>query len=194
MISLIIGLLLFKMTILYSSLKYNLTSGVSKSLLNIKEYTQLSFYIRATVYQTAITTITVNNNVSPINPIVTCSYKSIDSDCLDKKEQIAIFSKKGNQIALAYKYSASYNNTNYIGLHFLTKANISYLSIYIVVGGNTYNLSPSLSKNIKNLLPSFPYTFKIPVKENQRKINFTFTIINETTKPFDYVEVNEYYS
>jgi len=79
-------------------------------------------------------------------------------------------------------------------LHFFTKANISYLSIYIVVGGNTYNLSPSLSKNIKNLLPSFPYTFKIPVKENQRKINFTFTIINDTTKPFDYVEVNEYYS
>jgi hypothetical protein len=73
MISLIIGLLLFKMTILYSSLEYNLTNGVSKNLLNIKENTHLSFYIRATVYQKAITTLIVNNNVSPFNSITTCS-------------------------------------------------------------------------------------------------------------------------
>ena len=83
MISLIIELVLFKMTILYSSLKYNLTNRVSKSLLNIKENTHLSFYIRAIVYQKAITTITVNNNVSPFNYISTCSYKDLNSNSYD---------------------------------------------------------------------------------------------------------------
>ena len=91
MISLIIGLLLFKMTILYSSIEYNLTSGVSKSLLNIKENTHLSFYIRATVYQKAIMTITVNNNVSPFNYISTCSYKDINSNCYDQFNQVIFF-------------------------------------------------------------------------------------------------------
>ncbi len=50
MISLIIGLLLFKMTILYSSLEYNLTNGVSKGFFNIKENTHFSFYIRVAPY------------------------------------------------------------------------------------------------------------------------------------------------
>ena len=50
MISLFIGLLLFKMTILYYSKEYNLTNWVSKSFLNIKEYTGLSFYIRVAQY------------------------------------------------------------------------------------------------------------------------------------------------
>ena len=36
-ISLIIGTLLIKMTILYSKKEYNLTSGIPKILLNIKE-------------------------------------------------------------------------------------------------------------------------------------------------------------
>ena len=42
-------------------------------------------------------------------------------------------------------------------------------------------------------MPSFPYTFRLPVKENQRKVNVTFTIINDNTKPFDYAYVNEYH-
>ena len=70
--------------------------------------------------------------------------------------------------------------------------NISYLSITVIFGGNSYDLSSGLSKNIKNLLPSFPYTFKFPIKENQRKINVTFTVINDTIKPFDYAKVNLY--
>ena len=194
MISLIIGLLLFKMTILYSSIEYNLTSGVSKSLLNIKENTHLSFYIRATVYQKAITTLTVNNNVSPFNSITTCSYKDLNSNCYDKLDKIIFFKQKGDQLAYADEHPVNYNYTNYVGIHFLTNKNISYLSITIYVGGNSYDLSSGLSKNIKNLLPSFPYTFKVPIKENQRKINVTFTIINDTTKPFDYAKVKLYNS
>ena len=94
MISLIIGLLLFKMTILYSSIEYNLTSGAQRSLVNIKENTHLSFYIRATVYQKAIMTITVNNNVSPFNSITTCSYKDLNSNCYNKLDKIISFKKK----------------------------------------------------------------------------------------------------
>jgi len=94
MISLIIGLLLFKMTILYYSKEYNLTNGVSKSLLNIKEYSDLSFYIRATANQKAITIITVNNNVSPLNLIISCSYKDLNSNCFDKVSQFLFFIKK----------------------------------------------------------------------------------------------------
>ena len=48
MISSIIGIILIKMTILYSSKEYHLTNGIPKSLLNIKGNTGLSFYIRAT--------------------------------------------------------------------------------------------------------------------------------------------------
>lgn len=66
MISLIIGMLLIKMTILYSKKEYNLTSGVPKILLNIRENTELSFYLKATAYQMAITTITLNSNISSL--------------------------------------------------------------------------------------------------------------------------------
>ena len=52
-------------------------------------------------------------------------------------------------------------------IHFSPDKNISYLSITIIVGGNAYDLSLGITKNIKNLLPSFPYTFKVPIKENQ---------------------------
>ena len=88
MISIIIGLLLIKMIILYSSKEYNLNNGVPKSLLNIKENSELSFYITATGYQKVITIITVNNDVSPINQIVTCSYKNLNSNCFDTLKQI----------------------------------------------------------------------------------------------------------
>ena len=146
MISIIIGILLIKMIILYSSKEYNLTNGVPKSLLNIKENSELSFYITATGYQKVITIITVNNDVSPINQIVTCSYKSLNSNCFDTLKQILLFKQKGNQLVGTYEYSVSNNYTNYIGLHFTTNKNISYLSISINVGGNTYNLSPGFRK------------------------------------------------
>ena len=194
MISSIVGILLIKMTILYSSKEYHLTNGVPKSLLNIKENTGLSFYIRATVFQKAITSITLNNDVSSPNFIVTfCSFKGLNSNCVTKINKILVFKQKGNQLIGTYEYSVSNNDTNYIGVHFTTNKNISYLSITINVGGNAYYLSPGLPKNIKNLLPSFPYTFRLPVKEYQRKVNVTFTIINDTTKPFDYAYVYEYH-
>ena len=190
----IASIVLIKMTILYSSKEYHLINGMPKSLLNIKENTGLSFYIRATVFQKAITTITLNNDVSSPNFIVTfCSYKSLNSNCVTKINKILNFKQKGNQLVGAYEYSVSNNDTNYIGVHFTTNKNISYLSIAINVGGNAYYLSPGLPKNIKNLLPSFPYTFRLAVKEYQRKVNVTFTIINDTTKPFDYAYVNEYH-
>jgi len=192
MISSIIGILLIRMAILYSSKEFHLTSGIPKSLFNLKENTGLSFYIRATVYQKAITTITLNNDVSSSNFIITfCSYKSLNSNCISKINKILNFKQKGNQLFGTYEYSVSNNDTNYIGAHFSTNKNISYLSIRINVGGKAYDLSPGLPKNIKSLLPSFPYTFRLPVKEYQRKVNVTFTIINDTEKPFDYVYINE---
>ena len=42
-------------------------------------------------------------------------------------------------------------------------------------------------------MPSFPYTFRLPVKEYQRKINANFIIINETIKPFDFSNVIIYH-
>jgi hypothetical protein len=38
------------------------------------------------------------------------------------------------------------------------------------------------------------YFFKVPVKENQRKINITFIITNTTIRPFDFFDVIEYHS
>ena len=84
MISLIIGIILIKLTILNASKEYNLNNGIPKILLNIKENTELSFYIRANIYQKAITTITVNNNASPFKIITTCSYRSLNSNCVSK--------------------------------------------------------------------------------------------------------------
>ena len=194
MISLIMRVILIKIAILYSIKEYNLTSGVPKNLINIKEYTQLSFYIRATVSQQAITTITVNNDVSPFTLITTSSYKSLNSNSMNILNRIIFFKKKGNQLVTTDVYSVSYNDTNYIGIHFTTNKNISYLSITTTVGGKSYDLSAGLTKSVKNLQPSFPYTFKIPVKEGQRKINVTFAIINDTTKPFDYAYVYEYHT
>ena len=74
----------------------------------------------------------------------------------------------------------------------MTNKNISYLSITTTVGGKFYDLSAGLTKSVRNLLPSFPYTFRLPVKEGQRKINVTLAVINDTTKPFDYAYVDEY--
>ena len=193
MISLIIGILIIKLTILNASKDYNLNNGIPKILLNIKENTELSFYIKASIYQKAFTTITVNNNASPFKIITTCSYKSLNSNCVSKLNKFIVFKQKGNQLVGTNEYSVSNNSTNYIGIHFLTNQNISYLSITINIGGKTYDLSPGLSKNIKNLLPSFPYTFIVPVKKYQRKLNVTFTLINDTIKPFDYAYVNEYH-
>ena len=193
-ISLIIGIILIKMTILYSSKEYNLTSGIPKILLNIKENTELSFYIKANVHQKAITTITLNNNISPINVIATCSYKNLNSNCFYKLGRIISFKQIGSQLVTTDEYSVSYNYTNYIGIHFSTNKNISYLNITTIVGGNWYDFPAGLSKKFKNLLPSFPYTFKVPVKEFQKKLNVTFTILNDTTKPFDYAYVHEYRS
>ena len=173
MISFIIGLLLIKMIILDSK-EYNLANGVPKTLFNIKENTDLSFYIRATVYQKAFITITVNNNVSPFKIITTCSYKSIHSNCFTKINKFMVFKQKGSQLAGTNEYSVSNNNTNYIGIHFSTNQNINYLSITINIGGKAYDLSPDLSKNIKNLLPTFPYTFIVPVKKYQRKLNVNY--------------------
>jgi len=190
MISFIIGLLLIKMIILDSK-EYNLINGIPKTLFNIKENTDLSFYIRATVYQKAFTTITVNNNVSPFKIITTCSYKSIHSNCFTKINKFMVFKQKGAQLAGTNEYSVSNNNTNYIGIHFSTNQNINYLSITINIGGKAYDLSSGLSKNIKNLLPKFPYTFIVPVKKFQRKLNVNFTVINDTIKPFDYAYVYE---
>ncbi len=92
----------------------------------------------------------MNNDISQINQIVTCSYKSLNSNCFDTLNQILLFKQKVNQLVGTYEYSVSNNDTNYIGLHFTSNKNISYLSITINVGGNTYNLSPGLSKNVKN--------------------------------------------
>ena len=192
MISLIIGIILIKMTILFSVKVYNLTSGVPKNLLNIKENTQLSFYIRATLSQQATTTITVNNDVAPFNLITTSSYKSLNSNSMNTINRIIFFKKNGNQMVTHDEYSVSNNDTNYIGIHFMTNKNISYLSITTTVGGKFYDLSAGLTKSVRNLLPSFPYTFRLPVKEGQRKINVTLAVINDTTKPFDYAYVDEY--
>ena len=91
MISLIIGIILIKMTILFSIKEYNLTGGVPKNLLNIKENTQLSFYIRANLSQQAITSITVNNDVSPFNLITTSSYKILNSNKMDEYNKSCYF-------------------------------------------------------------------------------------------------------
>ena len=194
MISLIMRVILIKIAILYSLKEYNLTSGVPKNLLNIKENTQLSFYIRATVSQQAITTITVNNDVSPFTLITTSSYRSLNSNSMNTINRVIFFKKKGDQLVTTDVYTVSYNDTNYIGIHIMTNKNISYLSITTTVGGKSYDLSAGLTKSVKNLQPSFPYTFKIPVKEGQRKINVTFAIINDTTKPFDYAYVYEHHT
>ena len=193
MISLIIGILIIKLTILNASKDYNLNNGIPKILLNIKENTGLSFYIRASIYQKAFTTITVNNNASPFKIITTCSYKNLNSNCVSKLNKFITFKQKGNQLVGTNEYSVSINDTNYIGIHFSTNTDISYLNITIKIGGNAYDLSPGLSKNIKNLLPSFPYTFIVPVKKYQRKLNVTFTLINDTIKPFDYAYVYEHH-
>ncbi len=132
----------------------------------------------------------MNNNISPYNTIATSSYKDLNSNCFDQLNQMIFFKSKGDQLVSAYEYFVYNNNTNYIGIHFSTNKNTSYLSITVIVGGNYYDLSSGLIKNIKNLLPSFPYTFKVPIKENQRKINVTFLIINDTTKPFNYAHVD----
>jgi len=96
------------MTILYSSQEYNLSNGIPKSLFNIKENIGLSFYTRAAVYQKAITTITLNSDVSSINFIISfCSYKSLNSNCISKINKILVFKQKGNQIVGAYEYSVS---------------------------------------------------------------------------------------
>jgi len=94
MISLFIGIILIKMVILYSLKSYNLTNGVPKNLINIKESTDLSFYIRATEYQKATITITMNNNVSPFTSIITCSYKSLNSNCESKMDRWYFLRKK----------------------------------------------------------------------------------------------------
>ena len=108
MISSIIGILLIRMAILYSSKEFHLTSGIPKSLFNLKENTGLSFYIRATVYQKAITTITLNSDVSSTNFIISfCSYKSLNSNCISKINKILVFKQKGNQIVGTYEYSVS---------------------------------------------------------------------------------------
>ena len=83
MISLIIGLFLIKISIIYSLEEYNLNNGVPKSLFNIKENAALSFYISTTGYQKVIAYITLNNDDSPINSIEACSYKSLNSNCFD---------------------------------------------------------------------------------------------------------------
>ena len=194
MISLIIGLFLIKISIIYSLEEYTLNNGVPKSLFNIKENSELSFYIRTTGYQKVIAYITLNNDDSPINSIEACSYKSLNSNCFDTLNQILSFKRKGSQLVGTYEYSVSNNYTNYVGIHFTTNKNINYLSITIYTGNNTYNLSPGLSKNIKNLLPEFMYYFKVPVQENQRKMNVTFIITNETLRPFDFLDVIEYHS
>ena len=194
MISLIIGILLIKISIIYSLEEFNLNNGVPKSLFNIKENAALSFYISTTGYQKVIAYITLNNDDSPINSIEACSYKSLNSNCFDTLNQKLSFKRKGNQLVGTYEYSVSNNSTNYVGIHFTTNKYINYLSITIYTGNNTYILSPGLSKNIKNLLPEFMYYFKVPVQENQRKMNVTFIITNETLRPFDFLDVIEYHS
>ena len=169
MISLIIGIILIKMAILYSPKGYNLTNGVPKNLLNIKENTELSFYIRATLYQQAITTITVNNNVSPFTLITTCSYKDLNSYCNNRLNRVVFFKQKGNQLVTTDVYSVSNNDTNYIGIHIMTNKNISYLSITTIVGGKSYDLSPGLTKSVKNLLPSFPNLLDFQSKKVKEK-------------------------
>jgi len=77
-------------------------------------------------------------------------------------------------------------------MHFSFIKNIYYLCIIPTVGDATFYLSPGISKNIKNLLPSIPYIFQVPLKENQSLINVTFTLINETIKPFNIVTIDEH--
>ena len=122
------------MIIFYSLKVYNLTNGAHINLLKIKENTELSFYISATMYQKAISTIFVNNNVSPFSIIATCSYKSLNSNFISKLNKFLVFKQKLNQLVYTNGYSASNNDTNYIGLHFVTNQNISYLSITINLG------------------------------------------------------------
>ena len=194
MISLIIGIFLIKMSIIYSLEEYILNNGVTKSVFHIKENSALSFYIRVTAYQKVIAYITLNYDDSPFKSIQACSYKSLNSNCFETLNHLLSFKRKGLQIVGTYEYSVSNNYTNYVGLHFTTNKDIYYLSITIYTGNNTYNLSPGLSKNIKSLLPEFMYYFKVPVKENQRKMNATFIISNETLTPFDFFDVIEYHS
>jgi len=104
---------------------------------------------------------------------------------------MVFFKKKGNQLVATDIFTVLSKNINYIGIHFYTDKIISYLSISTIVGGKAFDLSAGISKNIKNLLPSFPYTFIFPIPKGQSKINVTFTIINDTSKPFDYAEVKE---
>ena len=147
MISLIIGILLIKMSFLYSSKEYHLASGIPKKLVDINSNTHLSFYIRANVFQKAIssikaaflirkilTNIIVNNNVSPFNLITVCSYKSISSNCFSQLNKIIAFKQKENQLITNFEYTVSNNSTNYIGIHFSPNKNISYLSIATTVG------------------------------------------------------------
>ena len=193
MISLIIGILLIKISIIYSLERYTLNNGVTRSLFNIKENSSLYFSIGTTSYQKIIAYITLDNDDSSINTIQACSYNNLNSTCFYILNQMS-FKRTGMLLVGTYEYSFSNNYTNYVVLHFTNNKNINYFTITIYTGNNTYNLTPGLSKNIKNLLTEFMYFFKVPVKENQRKINITFIITNTTIRPFDFFDVIEYHS
>ena len=91
MISLIIGLLLIKMTILYSSIEKILYSGKQYCEVNIKENTKLSFYIKAIANQKIKATIHMKPNAAPFNSITICSYKKLNSSCIDQFNQTVSF-------------------------------------------------------------------------------------------------------
>ena len=190
MISLLTGILLIESIISYSAKNYNLTNGESKIIPIIKKDSDLTFYVKASKNQMAITSISMISSISPTSLIITCEYENTSSKCMNALREITSFKKDGKTLSTSSKYVVSSKEANYVGINLYFNEDVSNFNITTYVGGQTYDLTNGISKTLKDLLPLFPYVFYIPAKKNQM-INVTM-IINDTENPFYQAQFKEY--
>ena len=193
MIPLIAIILLIESVISQGFQSYNLTNGEPKIFPIIKAHSDLTFYVKASKNQLAITNISCISSTSPFTLIITCGHVDTNSKCMDAYNVYANFKKDGDKLMISSDYLISNNYANYVGVNLYFDSGVSNFNITITVGGQTYDITNRISNTFKNLLPSFPYAFYIPAKKPQI-INVTMTIINGGENPINAAEIKEYSS
>lgn len=98
-----------------------------------------------------------------------------------------------DKIIISFPFEISNSKTKYFGIEIKGTYNLKYLTVYLLLGENSYNIKLDSLNVFNNLITGIPYFYYIPATFKQ---NFTININTScTTKKFiDEINIYEYKS
>lgn len=185
--------------ILTNSYHYDIVSGVPKTLQYPSAGHNYFFVLPLKKNDKGFITLTHNKVASffellkkhEFSSYSQNSWSSTNSDLLKNKD----YTKKiiDDKVVTSISFSIKYSDTRYFGIELKVPSNLKYLTIYLIIGKNAYNISIDSLYIFHSLVSGIPYFFYINATTKQ---NITININTDctTNKFLDELNIYEYYN